>query len=668
MDTYPTYSDRSPDAMSNADSWSESTNLATSLTDRPRVVSACAPSLQPLSEFPDPFRQCAVESREKYAALYEMPVIEHPDGTRTFHQGVAHRVHGLNVLFLKGDLFEMAFQHGRLLFDQIPRGAVVQSSRMVANCLSNALGLGSCLTNMLASGVDRWITHPMIQHSISMTRKKLGKVEGLQDAVALAESTGLPVNTLIRAICNPETMLLLAKFTNNAAGHPVRLLDGVLAPHNCCSSFAAWDSATCDGDMIIGRNMDYPMNGTYDQFPTVVYYEPTERGQRYMTCVSAGIQNGGLNAINESGIFLASHTVPSDHVAIKGVPVFTTANQVIRLATSFETAVEMFRWFRPPTGWSYLIVSTNERRVGTVEMNNRNVVLRESTGNSHVQTNHFLDHAMQASHMFLNTSVCEDNDGRYLRLRQRLDEATGQIDVRHAISMLSDQVDPLVNEVRGLGSTVAVHTNMTSMVVEPDKGRVWVSNGQGPACHGEFIELPLVGTVAADEFEPIDRATIKNESFRQEHPEMWAGLQSFISAKRAYENENDCEGARDHLADAIEHDRSNPSYFFQLAIFQMKTDQHADAVKTLDAMAECPYLSPQLQRLGHYYRGRAYAHIGQRSEALDALQNVVDDPRVDAKLRAAAKRAYDRTRFRGRCRLARRSLAIMMQQTDMVSY
>ena len=76
----------------------------------------------------------------------------------------------------------------------------------------------------------------------------------------------------------------------------------------------------------------------------------------------------GLNAYNEAGIFLSSHTVPSNETSARGVPVFTTACQVIRRAKTFDTAVELFRAFRPPTGWSYTLASTKERRVGTVEL------------------------------------------------------------------------------------------------------------------------------------------------------------------------------------------------------------------------------------------------------------------------------------------------------------
>jgi hypothetical protein len=57
--------------------------------------------------------------RAKYAPLYSAHVRENPDGSRSFHRGTLFRRSGIYVLHLKGDRFEMAFQHGALLKEQI---------------------------------------------------------------------------------------------------------------------------------------------------------------------------------------------------------------------------------------------------------------------------------------------------------------------------------------------------------------------------------------------------------------------------------------------------------------------------------------------------------------------------------------------------------------------
>ena len=92
-----------------------------------------------------PLRQETRLVRDKYRHLYELPVVEHPDGSQSFHEGRLYNYHGLNVLFLRGDCVEMAFQHGRLLADQISQGAMLGWTRLIDNALANAWGSpGGC--------------------------------------------------------------------------------------------------------------------------------------------------------------------------------------------------------------------------------------------------------------------------------------------------------------------------------------------------------------------------------------------------------------------------------------------------------------------------------------------------------------------------------------------
>ncbi len=89
---------------------------------------------------PAAYRETARLVREKYRHLYELPVVEEDGGGRSFHEGRLQRFGGLNVLLLAGDPIEMAFQHGRLLTDQIPQGAVPQSAKLVGDAIANVLG------------------------------------------------------------------------------------------------------------------------------------------------------------------------------------------------------------------------------------------------------------------------------------------------------------------------------------------------------------------------------------------------------------------------------------------------------------------------------------------------------------------------------------------------
>src|SRR5205823_10926774 len=252
------------------------------------------------------------------------------------------------------------------------------------------------------------------------------------------------------------------------------------------------------------------------RFPTVMYFEPPAPSLRYMSFVSAGVHSAGITAYNEAGIFLASHVVPSDEVALYGVPAIVAADQIIRRATTFDEAAGLFRQLPPLAGWNYLLVSTSEGKVASLEMSSNHFAIRPAEGDWHVQTNHYLTPDLRELNLLLNASVDEDSLGRSERMKQRLKEAHGRLDAVEAASILGDQVDPQVNEVRGLGNTIGCHTTLGSLVLDPAHDRVLVSTGRAPACHSSYVELPLVGTFEGQNLESLIHRVSRQDAFGQE--------------------------------------------------------------------------------------------------------------------------------------------------------
>src|SRR5690606_13960853 len=145
-------------------------------------------------------------------------------------------------------------------------------------------------------------------------------------------------------------------------------------------------------------------------------------GQRYMTVVSAGVHNAGLVSLNEAGLFLGVHTIPTTKVNKEGVPVFMLANQIMKSARSFDDASALFGRVAVPSGWTYTMASINERRVGSVEINNSGISLRTSEGGLHVQTNRYMTEKFAGHELFFNKSVDQDSDARYARIQQMAEQ------------------------------------------------------------------------------------------------------------------------------------------------------------------------------------------------------------------------------------------------------
>lgn len=634
------------------------------LSGRERTTSRKPLELPELPAIWSPLRQETELVRSKYRQLYELPVVEHADGSRSFHEGLLYRCHGLNVLLLRGDFVEMAFQHGRLLVDEIPLGALRGCAKLIDNAIANSLGSGGAVQKWMVERLQQFVSARVV----STTRRMLAKVAPdaatLYEAVALSDASGVHASQVIRALFNPEMLLLLAGL--GRSGFPLNGADVV--PPACCTSFVAWDGATSDGSLLIGRNLDYPLNGFYDAFPTVIYRDPTGPGLRHMSFVSSGVNNCGVTSYNEAGLFLASHVVPSSDASFSGMPALVTADVATSQAKSVEQAAELFRLLPSPAGWSYLATDTRRHEVGSLERSHRQFAVRAAAGDTHIQSNHYLAPEMQSSNLFLNTSVDEDSHGRYDRVQQRLAERRGRLDAEQAISILADQVDPLTGEVRGLGNTVGLHSTMSSLVLDPARKRVLVSSGAAPACHGDFVELPLAGTFDRRDFPGLARRLNRTETFRQSHSEMAEAQQLFIRAKMAYEYDNDVRGSYELLQKVTAADSSNPAYYFQLGIFALKNKLHYEAIEAFTQALRCPRPTRQLWRLAHYYRGRAHGQLGRSRPAQADLAAVLEDRDTDVKLRAAARSAAWRIKLFGRLKLNSRSLRIMMQHSDMLDY
>jgi tetratricopeptide (TPR) repeat protein len=629
-------------------------------------VSTSAASSENSASLPAAYRSSAALVREKYRHLYELAVEEQPGGSRSFHEARLVRHRGLNVLRLRGDWIEMAFQHGRLLADQIPQGAVPQSAKLVGDAIANVFWSRRKLEDRVFVGAQHFLTRRLFATASRRLTEVFGEDDTLTELIALCDGARLSISQAIQGIYNPELLLILAKYQGRRApsGGP----QAAVIPPTCCSSFAAWGSMTAGGELLVGRNLDYPLNGYFDRFPTVIYFEPPAPALRYMSFVSAGVHNAGITAYNEAGIFLASHVVPSHEIGLHGVPAMVAADHIIRQATTLDEAAELFRRLPPLAGWNYLVASANEGKVASLEMTSGHFGVRAAEGDWHVQTNHFLTPELRELNLLLNASVDEDSLGRAQRMRQRLTEALGRLDAAEAASILGDQVDPQVNEVRGLGNTIGCHTTLGSVVLDPARGRVLVSTGPAPACHSEFVALPLAGTFARGEFPALDERTACRDSFERDHPEKAAAQRLFIEAKTAYEMRNDAARACELMKQVVSNDASNPAYFFQLGIFALKNGHYEEAIEALDGVFRTPYVTAQLRRLAHYYLGRALGHLRKPSEALVHLQAVLDDPSTDRKLRTAAHKAAQRTKLFGRCALRKRSLNIMVQHSDMLHY
>lgn len=588
------------------------------------------------------------ELKKRYRHLYEAKVVPIGENAWAFDKARLYKRGDTYALFAKGDAFEMAFQHGKLLSRQVNEGVLMQLSKTIPNHLENSVSQNPLL-NKLVIALVNYFGHRLREHM---------PWESLVESFALSEGSGLALHHISNSMIIMEALYILAKYATRTGS-----IDPGSMAFAGCSSFAVWNEFSADRELLIGRNLDYPLNGYFDAHPLVTYFEPTDGGQRYLSLGTAGLHPPSLTCMNESGIYLAAHLIPTEETSFEGTPMYFLVNDIIRHATTFDEAVHQFRQRRVTLGWAFVLASTKEKRVATVEITNQRVAVRESTDGKHFLSNHFS--FLESANLFVNHSVDEDTKGRYFRMSERVRQA-GRVDVKTAASILGDSFDPWMAKERGLGSTVAVHITVGSTIFEPEKNRMWVGQGLAPTSQNEWLPFPLFGDWK-EPFAKMPDEKVEAHLLKRGKSPLSAAVQSYIKAKMAYEFDCDNETAYRHLVDCTKLDDLNPAYHFVAAIFALKTDRWGEAIEGLSHVIG--FEEPaHLRSMALYYRGRVYASRGNREAALADFEHARRVANLDPKLGRAIAKAMTRTRLFGRFSLSPKKLPILMQFADFVYY
>lgn len=599
--------------------------------------------------------------KEKYSEVYKSKVTVEADGSKRFHKGRLYHRGGIRVLSLKGDEFEMAFQHGRLLQKEIAEGALPETALLLEKAVRNALPDIPAVTSSVVEYFYSNYTDKMLQHGIKSRGGDPDEI--LLEGYGLSEGAQIPLNTVVRGVLGPESLqVVLGERLKKKGRVPVA------GSVNSCTDFVVQGRATSQGETVIGRNTDYPLNGFFDKYPTILYYQPTNGTQKYLSVTSAGLHNAGVIAFNESGLFIGIHTIPTTEVSAEGNPIFLVGQEVMRHARNFDEAIALIKKYRSAAGWTYTLASIYENRVASVEITNQRVAVRESTGDWHVQTNHYLTDELAGAYLELNASVTLDSKARFLRSEQLIRENKGHFGVEEAVQILSDKFDPLNQEIKGFGNIVASHMTLSSAVFDPARGRLFMASGMGPVSLTPYIELPLIREFDETTFATSTFKVLENSSFHQDFPLISKAEQKYIQSKVAYEVNNDPKQARLILKEALDLEPGNSTYSFIYGILSLKVGEIEEAEKSFKLTTQKKY--KHYRFASQYYLGRIWASQGRNTEAKAIWQSIVAeaDPDIEIALLNSVKTHLKKTKKRGRTPLNPNSLVLFMSEGDMIEY
>ena len=525
-------------------------------------------------------------------------------------------VSGLHVLKVQGTHYEMGRQHGHLLRKWIPRGPIPYYRRYIEKVLRHG-GLGALAPlggAAISLGVGRQVARALPDFALDTIR-------------GMADGSGIPYARMLEGAVMPDSLMWLAtalmrtRRVGPAVAHRLALGLG-------CTSAVAWGPATADGMLLHGRNMDYHGVEVWPGTAAVIFHQP-RHGLRYAAVAAAGVPLGGVTAMNEAGLTLAVHQhMFTDQTTIGGTPIGVLGDLVMSQAEDLQQAEQILTRYHPIGSWTYLVADGRRRQVLCFEENHRHhAALRPDPGSGTFgYANIFLDATLGATERDLYGSYWRANLGRHQLSNQLLQQRPCPLDPDAMAGIMGHTGDAECRLRRPLSMLLTVST----VVMRPEDGALWVATGGTPVCNNVFEPFHLGRQDHAPELgqlnggEPGDAVAA-------------GAFGRYRDAFLAYFERDDPRGALPLMRQAAAQQPDQPLYHVLVGLLALKTGDAPGAAVALDRALELGHPDPE--RLGAFelWRGRAADLCARRELALEHYRRALASP-ADAPVHTAARR------------------------------
>ncbi|MCW5805779.1 MAG: hypothetical protein KIT31_25635 [Deltaproteobacteria bacterium] len=277
-----------------------------------------------------------------------------------------------------------------------------------------------------------------------------------------------------------------------------------------CSTLIAWGRATEDGELVFGRNFDFPGVGVWDAAPAFVVCAP-DGGQHYGFFTTRGADTPVVTVVNEAGLVFAPHTRWHRDVTWGGAMIVDVVHDLARRAETIEDAIRIARERPASSSWGVAVGSAREKAGVVIEFAGPHVdVVRAAAGADHVICNNrYRGDALQAGQVAASAAWSMHSDRREQRLRQLFAQRTAPLSPRDVARFLGDRRDPTAPErERRLGGILAQPTNVHCVVVRPAALRAWVGVDRAPVCEGAWAEVAWTWTGPTGKWELGDASAV----------------------------------------------------------------------------------------------------------------------------------------------------------------
>ncbi len=506
------------------------------------------------------------------------------------------------LLHLSGTPYEMGYQHGVLMAEEIKNGTVPVFADPVSHNASFA-GKPAWIRRLLLTYLEVSVYGPIERNT---PRDYLEEIRGIADGAGLGFKEVFIANFL-SDLTMAMTPGVIAKKTQELGIEPE------------CSAFVAAGDAAAGGGLIVGRNTDYSGQGRWVAYQTIFFCEP-KGTLSYVNIGTAGLIKAN-SAMNEAGIVVSGHFMAFEGADPSGVSFTVLENEIMRKARTLDEAIALLKDARRGGSFGLIIADGKAKDAAVVESTPERLGIRKMEKGAIVLTNFATTEKLKPVDLLLRYNVLLRNViGRYERLNQLIERYRGAITPGRAATFMSDHTDVITGTERGTGITVCSDNNVTSAVFVPETRLFWVAGGGEPACINDYVgydfQLELAGAPGS-----VTPALLSG--YVWEDPARKAAFEEYMKAFDAYEADlSDKATPLTYIEQAIAADPGEPIYPRMAALLSIHLGNYQDAAELLIGSLTLVQ-SPNEIAMSHLFLGWTYDLAGDRDQALLHYREVI---------------------------------------------
>jgi predicted choloylglycine hydrolase len=251
-----------------------------------------------------------------------------------------------------------------------------------------------------------------------------------------------------------------------------------------CSSFAAWDEKSENGNLILGRNFDFYINDAFAENKIVAFIKP-KSGHPFMMVTWPGM-SGAVSGMNKEGLTVTINAGKSKIPLVAKTPISLLTREILEHAQNIEEAITIAKKRKVFVSESIMVGSANDNKAVLIEVSpNKMDVYTVPNSNLLICSNHFQSNAFKNDKRNQSQILNSHSKYRFERMEELFKE-NPKINPEIASQILRNR-EGLQNKVLGYGNEKALNQLIAhhGIIFEPKEKLVWVSSN--PYQMGEFV-------------------------------------------------------------------------------------------------------------------------------------------------------------------------------------